>query len=301
MSKLIVVVSGKKGSGKNTIANEIAAAIMNIRQFGDNSHRWPDKDKLHKAYMTGKFVAYTGEALEGVRPEIWEVSKKHDGILMKGTGVGSMYSCSLEERIGSEDDIQKMGVRIIGFATLLKNFCMTVLGLSQRACYGSDSEKNMLTHIKWDNFPLRVRLKNRKAWWYRPRSGFMSGREVLQVIGTDVVRKIFPDAWASAAYIYAASCKEDVVIICDGRFPNEIEMSNLAANSSAVVVRKIRTLRAPHSDNHISETALDNYPLSRFNKVLPATTTFEEQHDIVMQTVKHWLITAGLSMRIPKP
>src|SRR5690606_30817202 len=112
----------------------------------------------------------------------------------------------------------KGGVRIISFADLLKQFCIDVLGLSREQCYGSDHDKNTLTSIRWDNMPIGVRWRYRPRWWWPSlRSGRMTAREVMQVMGTDVVRSIYGDAWAYAGYSMAASCPESLVIISDGR------------------------------------------------------------------------------------
>jgi hypothetical protein len=43
----------------------------------------------------------------------------------------------------------------LAFATALKEFCINVLGLDLKHCYGSTEEKNLPTHISWTSLPLR--------------------------------------------------------------------------------------------------------------------------------------------------
>lgn len=90
------------------------------------------------------------------------------------------------------------------------------------------------------------------------------GRQILQYVGTDIIRKQSPDYWVN--YIIDMlnffGDNWDYVIIADCRFPNEIDL--LKANFEDVC--SIRVIR-PNFDNglsieqqsHLSETALDNY------------------------------------------
>jgi hypothetical protein len=248
--KLIIVISGRKAGGKNTIANQIAADYLNT-QFEINSYS----------------VSKTGRLTRG-------------GDEM-----------TIEHGLSEESQTVGRGIRVIAFASPLKDFCMNVLGLSKQSCYGSDGDKNKVTHIKWDGLPLRVRMKYRRRWWHWPRTGYMTGREVMQVFGTDVIRDWYGDAWAKAGYALAAAIPEEVSIICDGRFPNEMrfgeQYKDPAQNQQ---VFYIRTLRKPLAgDVHLSETALDDWPMAWFDLVVPEDITVEQQRKLVTDNFWSWV------------
>ena len=90
------------------------------------------------------------------------------------------------------------------------------------------------------------------------------GREVLQRVGTDIVRTQNPDYWVDfiISILKMIGSEFDYVLIPDTRFPNEINKLKEAGFD----VRTIRVIR-PGFDNgltdeqkaHISETALDNF------------------------------------------
>lgn len=91
------------------------------------------------------------------------------------------------------------------------------------------------------------------------------GRELLQWLGTDVVRNNYKDTWVDmiVALLKGIKTLYDYVIIPDVRFPNEVD--KMCDNFDCVTVRVIR----PNFDNglteeqkkHPSETALDCYPM----------------------------------------
>lgn len=88
------------------------------------------------------------------------------------------------------------------------------------------------------------------------------GRQILQYVGTDVVRKKAPDFWVDfvVSILKLFDNDWDYVIIPDSRFPNEID--KLKQEGFDVV--HIRVSRpnfvsplTPEQQNHPSETALD--------------------------------------------
>jgi hypothetical protein len=258
MRKLIITVSGKKDAGKTTIANQIAAAWLNlINGYGNLSYGVNEAGKL----------TYTGSQGPVV------ISCEH-GL------------CDLNQT-------RMQNVRIVAFATPLKEFCLKVLGLTHEQCYGTNDQKNSLTRVHWDGLPRRVRVKYSSGRWYNrwfwPRKGPMTGREVMQVFGTDVIRSWHGNAWAHAGYELAASIPEQLVIINDGRFPNEIDEGDHYQDASAGChVFRIRLMRDVHRDNHPSETALDRYPIGRFDLIIPSDCSQEKQGRLVAEKLK-WL------------
>lgn len=91
-----------------------------------------------------------------------------------------------------------------------------------------------------------------------------AGRELLQTIGTDIVRDEDPDYWVRfiADMLGFFEQAYDYVLIPDARFINEIEY----LIKSGFDVTHIRVIRENYisdmsadQQNHISETALDDY------------------------------------------
>jgi len=178
---------------------------------------------------------------------------------------------------------------IHSFADSLKGFLIDNFGVEIRQCHGSDEDKNSFTKYKWDNLPFEIRMKysNTNApcsskiiheddgedtecveYTACPRTGFMTCRELMQVFGTDVMRKMFCDSvWINATFRMLNNIDQSEVkleqichILSDVRFIAEIE-SVLAEPNGYV----IRLLRSVASDNHSSETELDNYDFTKYS------------------------------------
>jgi hypothetical protein len=111
-----------------------------------------------------------------------------------------------------------MTTKIGAFADPLKNFCIDVLGLDRCQCYGSDAEKNTPTRYMWAGMPDFV--QNR----YPEKTGYMTGREIMQVFGTELIRESFSDTvWLDAARRAANESGVDFFILTDLRFENEAQ------------------------------------------------------------------------------
>lgn len=86
----------------------------------------------------------------------------------------------------------------------------------------------------------------------------LSLRKMLQILGTDVFRNDFDGFWVKLTHlnIYNALSNEEVVLISDARFVDEFEFVEGLKGS---VVRITRPSTDASGDNHVSETAADNY------------------------------------------
>lgn len=142
-------------------------------------------------------------------------------------------------------------VAVTAFAGPLKRLCVEIIGLSHEGVYGTDAQKNELSHVSWDNMPQEIRSKySIDGIW--PRAGHMTNREVLQVVGSDIFRNLFgQDVWARAPFRQDWN-EFDVVIFTDCRFPNEKSVTEEHGGS---IIRLER--HTGFNDTHISETALD--------------------------------------------
>jgi hypothetical protein len=147
-------------------------------------------------------------------------------------------------------------VKLYSFADILKMSACAIFGLEPEQVNGTDEEKNAPTQFRWDQFDKFLLDKTRdeikaKGIWDDP----MTGRHILQVMGTDIFRTIYGDVWVDACLKNVADDGADLAIVTDCRFPNEVEGIQKAGG------KVVRFLRAPFADGdqHESETALDDY------------------------------------------
>jgi len=178
------------------------------------------------------------------------------------------------------------GAKIYNFADPLKqDICMGILGLTYDQCYGEDIHKNTLTSIRWRDMP-----EYNISWTYRKDydiSGFMTARQVMQKIGTNIFRQIKHDVWSSAIINKIKRESPQLAIIADCRFPNEVQ----AVKEADGIV--IKLTRNPYNSDHESETALDevNYANHNFNLVVyNESISIPEQN----QTILRFLVSKGV-------
>lgn len=142
-------------------------------------------------------------------------------------------------------------IKIYNFADILKtDICMNILGLTYDQCYGSDENKNELTSVKWPS-----ELNN---------GNFMTAREVMQYVGTDIFRKMDTNVWVKSTINKIIKESPELAIITDCRFPNEVEaIKNIGG-------KVLRLTRSPFLSDHISETVLDkeNYDWNNFDYII---------------------------------
>lgn len=167
-------------------------------------------------------------------------------------------------------------VKITSFAEPIKDFCINVLGLESKQVYGTNEEKDTPTHIMWENMPTEIKsrysfphcpkgtLKPNGSVEMRPVRKFLTGREVMQIFGTDVMRNFFDyDIWAKAPFKKYTKRTDEYIIIDDCRFPNE---ANAALDNGALLIYLKRDVFK--NDLHASETALDDYDESNYHYVI---------------------------------
>ena len=151
---------------------------------------------------------------------------------------------------------------IIFFADPLKKMCQQLFPVDAQYFYGTDEEKDTpLPHLEPIDGFWKILLK------VSPDQSYWTGRLLLQAIGTEVFRAIYPNVWADAwkrrvedAYGFGT----DTVICTDCRFPNEVQAAE-TMNAHILRIERINEDGSPwyageEEDEHPSETALDDYP-----------------------------------------
>lgn len=157
------------------------------------------------------------------------------------------------------------------FANYIDDKQMKVILISGKAQHGKDTTANILK----DYFES----KNKKVLithygdlvkyicktlfnWNGEKD--KAGRELLQRVGTDNIRKVYPEFWVRHIYelLTVFNGEWDYVIIPDCRFPNEIEIfSEGGFNTITIRVNRIN-FKSPltiEQQHHSSETSLDHY------------------------------------------
>lgn len=141
------------------------------------------------------------------------------------------------------------------FATPLKKYCMDVLGLTHEQCYGNDAARESYTRYTWDEIAEHIRLKYKK----NPEDR-LTARDVLQVVGTDLMREQFyRNIWAEAG-VRDAVGKATTCVYTDTRFLNEVQaivdLSTQNNFGAPLICRLYRETGLV--DPHTSESSLDS-------------------------------------------
>jgi len=166
-------------------------------------------------------------------------------------------------------------IKAYSFADVLKEVvCMQVLGLTREQCYGTDEQKNTDTHIKWSDLPTpNTNLKNKA----------MTAREVMQYVGTDFFRKLYPNVWVDSTIKKIEREGTEMAIITDVRFPNEVKSVQAKGGK---VIRLTRDLSSGE-DQHPSEVMLDDY--EGFDLVVDnQNMTALETSEIIYNHLREW-------------
>jgi len=237
--QLICCLSGKKRSGKNTAAN----------------------------YIAGRYLQYM-RAITQFRIEKngWLSIKVNNHWI-------SVYEGEFNRLFADKS------IKLYSFADPLKEFCIDVFGLAHEQCYGTEEQKNSLTSLLWKDMPevddylngvddieYKTKIKSR-----------MAAREILQYFGTNVVRKMYGNAWVNATIAKIRRDNKRLAIITDARFPNEIEG---VQQNGGLTIRLLRNVAG--KDEHSSETALDNYPHESYSYIVDNKKhTIEEQNRLL--------------------
>lgn len=199
----------------------------------------------------------------------------------------------LESNVLSLYDAYK--IKLYSFADPLKEFVHKTFGIELSLLYGSDSDKNTKTHILWDDMPPSIRTKyskpKRGSQEHQPAFGHMTVREVLQVFGTDICRNMDPNCWSRSLYNKIKDEKYDVAVIMDARFPNEVTMGTEIGAKSIRLTRHLE-----EQDGHISEMALDDFPLGEFSCIVDNhQMTFDEKNSRIRNITNEWIRDFGIS------
>lgn len=180
---MIIGISGRKQSGKNTVANIINGELLKEKNLIDD----------YRINGKGQLVIQT---------------KNIDG--ESGWGVLDITRKDMEYQLYAERNIWPY-VKVYHFADYLKSIAVNLFGINPEKVYGNDEDKNELTEYSWNKMPASKKKK-----------GKLTAREFLQYFGTEIVRKIKDDAWVSSTLNMINEENPELSLIPDVRFPNEV-------------------------------------------------------------------------------
>lgn len=175
-------------------------------------------------------------------------------------------------------------VGFYAFADDLKSFLVDSMGLRPEQVWGSDEDKNSLTHYSWDSLPYEIRKSNTHPESNDLRSGLMTARELMQIFGTDIMRQYFDDSiWVNSCMNRIKKDNKSFAIVSDMRFHSEL---NVWLKNQGIVVRLGRSVDS--LDGHKSENDLDDVNWETYNNCIyvPANLNIKEVHSFVSS----WLI-----------
>jgi hypothetical protein len=257
----ILGLSGRKQSGKNTTANFILGMELKAAGFVRDHFIIQRDGRLWVSDMFGGDTDFEGYL---------DVTRRNNTM-----------KAFVNDQIGPY-------VKLYSCADCLKEICIDVLGVGEKQCYGTDDDKNSLTNLKWEDMPgvitpdkleeyivsdgsgtdvdiLRYVEKGKWHDFIVRKNGNMTGREVLQFVGTEIFRRMKDNVWIEATMNKIIRDGPSVAIITDIRFPNEVK--GVQDRGGKV----IRFTRAPFKeDMHPSECSLDEdrYDWNNFDFVI---------------------------------
>lgn len=183
MSK-IIGISGRKQSGKNTVANFINGVALQ------------SKEMIKSFFIDeeGKLVIQTVDSNNNEGYGIFDVTRKD------------------KQFVEYADKELWPYIKIYHFADYLKELSINLFGLNPENVYGNDDQKNEQTEILWEKMPYAGKKK-----------GSMTHREFLEHFGTKIIRNIKSSAWVDATMNKILYENSQLSIIPDVRFPNEVK------------------------------------------------------------------------------
>lgn len=239
---MILGISGKKGSGKNTVTNIIHGIVLK-----DNS-----LIKDWNLSQDGKLVVNT-----------WDQNGRLGWGELQIDRTDSEYLAYAEHNMWPY-------VKMYSFADNLKWICTHLFNIPHECVWGTDDQKNQIQqHLRWENLPgfidsdlylsclknhYGAGLKESIKGFYPHEPGPMTAREFMQFFATQIMRKIWQPIWINSCLNKIISEQSKLAVICDVRFPDEVSAIESVGGS---VIRLTRNI---YEDNHCSETALDDYP-----------------------------------------
>jgi len=277
----IIAFSGRKQSGKNTVFNFLLG--LELLKLG----------VVRKAVEVRPEGLFISDVLGNADYEgLFDIDRNND-----------------TTRQFNEEFIYPF-IRNYSFADCLKtDVCINLLGLTHDQCYGTDEQKNSITHLMWEDMPgvlpqappkmkqAQIPFWGRMGKYYDTymvegkyfivhEPGPMTAREVMQYVGTDLFRRMYDKVWSAGTINRIKDYATKLAIITDCRFVNEVKATQEAGGK---VIRFTRN--GDDADAHESERALDRdrFDWNKFDAVVDnAEMTISEQNEATYKVLEGW-------------
>lgn len=164
-------------------------------------------------------------------------------------------------------------IKVYSFANPLKELCVDLFNIPYDQIYGSDAQKNLPTQYKWEDVPYDT-----------GKTGFMSGRDFMQEIGTGLFRSLYDTIWIDKLLKSIDRDGSDIAVIDDCRFLNEV---NVLKNRNSLIIKLDRDFG---KDKHKSENEIRNADKSNFDLVIGKDVSLEEKNQEILNFLyeKKW-------------
>lgn len=202
----VIGISGRKQSGKNTIANYINGDVLSQRKM-----------------IQGFYISEDGKLIINTQDSDGKSGYGEFDVTRKDMAFVDYAETNLWPYI-----------KVYHFADPLKEMAISLFGLKANEVYGSDEDKNKFTELLWENMPSNL-----------GKSGKITNREFLEHFGTSIVRKIKYDAWSKFTTNLISQQQPEIAIIPDVRFPNEVECIKKSGGIVIRLTRNIFDSKAP--------------------------------------------------------
>jgi len=283
----IIALAGNKLSGKTTASNFLHGHVLKLNEVIRHF------DILHD----GKLQVNTQYLKDGeVKDDMGELDLTRTDDLFTGYAGEKIWPY----------------IKMYNFAEALKEICGSLFGLTHEQLHGT--EKNSVTKLRWENMPGVITPEKAMNFgqgndlWnvgYIPaiedlasifeeiaivhEPGFMTSREVLQFVGTEIFRKMYEPVWVNLLINRIKEESPMIAVIADCRFDNEAQGVKDAGGTVVKLTRQTEV------DNHQSERGFDKF--DDFDKVVDNKNMSIKECN---QSILDFLIQKGISELVNK-
>lgn len=260
--KSLVVIFGKKQSGKSTLATAIYGYYLT------NKGVIPNANFTEDGTMS---VEYDKNTKEGI---VFDIDTDDNEIKHWYSGVVWPHICH------------------VSFADALKETAINLFGLDRKKIYGSNEDKDSPTHIKWVSIKKFLSEESQKRFTYKS-SDRISYRHFLEIFGSDICRALDDECHVRSAWDELNRINPEVGIVPDGRFPNELEfVKKLKRANPKLKVATIFLERDKFNSDAPSEKSLEEIDKSLFDLVIPNNdmTVAEKNNMAIAHLVKYGIL-----------
>lgn len=161
-------------------------------------------------------------------------------------------------------------VKIYHFADKIKEFCVDYLELKRELLYGTDDDKNTISHITWGKMPHYLKivaLAKFKGEEYPEEKKLMTYREIMQQVGTEWFEPINPNIWIEKCFQQINNDICHYALIADVRFRKEVNYLHENGHEILKLTRDIANSKDKHKseidcDGMVFEYEIRNHKLS---------------------------------------